>query len=58
MMWLCKCANHNYMNCNERSILVQFLLGYDKDDYIRDRPYNLHWVMMIMKTLKIFQKGL
>ena len=39
---ICKCANLTYMNCNERVILMQLLLSYDDDDYIRDRPYDLH----------------
>ena len=42
MMWLCKWANSSYMNVNEMTILMQFLLTYDDDDYTRDRPYDLH----------------
>ena len=45
------------MNCNERKTLMKFLLIYD-DDYIRDIPYDLNYVLMIMDDLKIFKKGL
>ena len=41
MISLCKCANVTCMNCNERKILMQFLLSYD-DDYIRHKPYDVH----------------
>ena len=43
------------MNCNERTILMQFLLSYDDDDYTRDRPYDLQ-AMMINKDIS--KKGL
>ena len=41
---ICKWSNLTYMNCNERIILMQFLLSYDDDDdvYTRVRPYELH----------------
>ena len=47
---ICRCANLICMNCNERTILMQFLLGYD-DDYIRDKPYDLNYAMMINKDI-------
>ena len=41
IMWLCKCDNLTCVNCNESTILMQFLLSYD-DEYIRIRPYDLN----------------
>ena len=42
-----------YMNCNEKSILIQFLLRYDVDDYYaKDRCYYLQLAMMINKDIK------
>ena len=40
---ICKCANLTYMNCNERTILMKFLLSYDDDDYVYIwfMPYDL-----------------
>ena len=54
---ICKCANLTYMNCNERIILMQFLLRYDDDDYIRYRPYELHQAIIINKGIKDISKG-
>ena len=49
IMCLCKCANLKSVNCNERTILIQFLLSCD-DDYIRGRPYYLNKVRIINDT--------
>ncbi len=53
---ICKCANLTCTSCNERTVLMKFLLSYD-DDYIRDRPYDLHYAMMINKGIKDISKG-
>ena len=39
------------MNYNERTILMQFLLSYDDDEYTRVRPYDLNYVIMIIKDI-------
>ena len=57
MILICKCAYLTCMNCNERKILMQFLLSYDDDDeYTRVRPYDLSLVMMITKDIKDISK--
>ena len=38
-------------------ILMQFLLRYDDDDYIRGRPYDLNYATVDNKGLQTFQKG-
>ena len=40
------------MNCNELKILMQLLLSYDDDEYIRDRPYDLQAANMIYNDNK------
>ena len=42
MMLPYKCVNLTFMNCNERTILMKFLLTYDYDNYAGNRPYDLH----------------
>ena len=37
-----QCVNRTYMNCNERTILMQFLLRYNYDDYPMARPNDLN----------------
>ena len=44
------------MNCNERTILMKFLLIYDDDVYTRVRPYDLQSAMMINKYIKDISK--
>ena len=35
---ICKSADLTYMDYNERTILLQFLLIYDYDNYTREDP--------------------
>ena len=43
------------MNCDEMTILMQFLLSYNDDDYTRARLYDLNYVLIDNKDLKTFQ---
>ena len=55
-----QCANLTYMNYNERTILLKFLLSYDDDDDdkdIRIRLDELYWVVIINKDIKDISKG-
>ena len=44
------------MNCNERTILMKFLLSYDDDQYTRFRTYYLQLSMTINKGIKDIPK--
>ena len=49
---ICECAKLTYMNCNERIILMKFLLTYDDDDeYKMVRHYDLQYAIIINKDI-------
>ena len=41
-------------NITKEKLIMQFLLSYDDDYYVRDTPFDLNYVLTIMDHLNAF----